>query len=126
MAEIARKEGFPAVTTIWEWAKDDPELSESIARARAMGFDAIANRARATARGLTEAEGGESSGDTQRDKLIIDTDLKLLAKWDPKRYGDRVTTELTGANGGPVAVIQATIDATQAAEEYRKLMQGGD
>lgn len=32
-------------------------------------------------------------------KLQIETRLKLLAKWDPKRYGDRVTTDLTSSDG---------------------------
>jgi hypothetical protein len=42
-----------------------------------------------TARGKDAQDGGDSSGDVQRDKLIVDTDLKLLAKWDPRRYGER-------------------------------------
>ena len=33
----------------------------------------------------------------QRDKLIIDTDLKLLAKWSPRLYGDKV--QLADADG---------------------------
>lgn len=86
---ICSEEGMPGYTTIWEWKQDDADLSEAIACARDQGHDTIANRIRLTVRGKTEAEGGESTGDVQRDKLIADTDLKLLAKWDPKRYGDK-------------------------------------
>jgi hypothetical protein len=57
----------------------------------------IAARTRETARGF-----GDSSGDVQRDKLIIETDLKLLAKWDPKRYGDRL--DLGNADGQPFQI----------------------
>lgn len=99
------------------------EVSAAIARARILGHDAIAARTRQTARGKTADEGGDSSGDVQRDKLIIETDLKLLAKWDPKRYGDLI--KLSGADGvGPVPVVALTADMTaaQAAEAYAKLI----
>jgi hypothetical protein len=99
------------------------EVSAAIARARVIGHDAIAARARQTARGKTDDEGGDSTGDVQRDKLIIETDLKLLAKWDPKRYGDLI--KLSGADGeGPVPVMSLNADMTaaQAAEAYAKLL----
>lgn len=72
------------------WLNDDAELNGRFACAREDGHDAIAHRTRETARGL-----GDSSGDVQRDKLIIDTDLKLLAKWD-RRYAEKHDVALTG------------------------------
>jgi len=92
MAQICRDEGMPAYRTVKDWIDSKPNVSAAIARARDEGFDAIASRLRETARGM-----GDSKGDVQRDKLIIETDLKLLAKWDPKRYGDKVAHELSGA-----------------------------
>ena len=100
MASICRDKAMPGVTTVWEWTKSDETFSESIARARDAGFDAIATRARETARGR-----GDSTDDVPRDKLIIETDLKLLSKWDPRRYGDKTTTEQTGAGGGPLVIL---------------------
>ena len=35
-------------------------------------------------------------------KLRIETRLKLLAKWNPRKYGDKVQQELSGPNGGPI------------------------
>jgi predicted DNA binding protein len=92
MAQICRDDGMPAYRTVKDWIDGKPEVSAAIARARDEGFDAIAARLRETARGH-----GDSTADVQRDKLIIDTDLKLLAKWDPKRYGEKVAHELSGA-----------------------------
>lgn len=86
LAQIVRDEAMPGKTTVWDWEQAHPGVSERIARARLDGYDAIAAQARLTARGA-----GDSAGDVQRDKLIVDTDLKLLAKWDPRRYGDRMT-----------------------------------
>lgn len=90
LAQICRDEHMPAVRTVSDWKVAHPEFSAAIACAREEGFDAIAARTRLTARGFGPDYDGDSSGDVQRDKLIIDTDLKLLAKWDPKRYGDKV------------------------------------
>lgn len=85
LAVMCRQDDMPGVTTVYDWAKADEDFSVAIARARDMGHDMIAYGTRKVARG---EEG--STGDTHRDKLIVDTDLKLLAKWNPKRYGDRI------------------------------------
>lgn len=96
--EIARRDDIPvSAWTIHSWKsekdrpKDVPEsFSQDIARARAIGYDVIASRLRDTARG-----NGESTSDVQRDKLIIDTDLKLLSKWT-KKYSDKLDIESSG------------------------------
>lgn len=98
LAQICRDDGMPDRTTVYRWGEADPEFAQHIARARDNGHDVIAARLRDTARG-----NGDSTGDVQRDKLIIETDLKLLAKWD-KRYGDRVNHEHSGPQGGPIGI----------------------
>ena len=109
MAVICRSDGFPDRSTVHRWGDDDAEFAQHIARAREDGFDAIANRTRATARGMAADRDGDSTGDVQRDKLIIETDLKLLAKWDPKRYGDKLQAELTGKDGGPIQQVTEVV-----------------
>ena len=99
LAEICRADHMPTDRTVRYWAKTDDRILSAIACAREFGYDAISERLRATARGKTEESGGDSSGDVQRDKLIIDTDLKLLAKWDPKRFGDKQQVEHSGNIG---------------------------
>ncbi|KAF1698351.1 hypothetical protein CSC62_05430 [Pseudoxanthomonas jiangsuensis] len=91
---------FPRKSAWYNWCEADTELDRRFKAARDDGHDAIAERAMETARGR-----GDSSGDVQRDKLIIDTDLKLLAKWDPRRYGDKVAMEHSGPGGGPVQTV---------------------
>ena len=48
---------------------------------------------------------GDGTDDVQRDKLIIESDLKLLSKWDQRRYGDKVQQQITDAEGGPLVVL---------------------
>ena len=95
-------------STVYRWMEDDEEFAGRIARARVTGFDAIAEEAleiaddgtndwetRENKDGSTyEALNGEH---VQRSKLRVETRLKLLAKWDPKRYGDRI--DLTSSDG---------------------------
>lgn len=92
---ILSKDGMPGYTTFWEWQQADEKLSEAIARAREVGWDAIAVEALAiadhTADDTISTKDGErpNSEWITRSRLRVDTRLKLLAKWDPKRYGDR-------------------------------------
>ncbi|WP_337187570.1 transposase [Phenylobacterium sp.] len=104
LAEICRSDGMPHPSTVRRWASDNEALSLAIADAREDGEERITADIRKTARG----EPGYSTGDVIRDKLIIDTDLKLLAKWNPKKYGDK--TLHTGADGEAPAVFTLNID----------------
>lgn len=115
LACICRDEGMPDPSTVWDWMQAKPEVSQAIAHARNLGWDAIAHRARATARGE-----GDSKQDVQRDKLIIETDLKLLAKWDPKRYGEKLQQEISGPDGGPIEHKYAALTDEQLAAEIAR------
>ena len=78
--------------TVRDWQANDPEVAAAIARAREEGEQAIAFRVRRVAQGEKAADGEAplSSGDVQRDRLIVETDLKLLAKFNPKKWGDKL------------------------------------
>lgn len=108
LAQICRDEGFPDPSTVWDWMQADASLSQAIARAREEGFDAIASDCLAIAddgrndyMDKLNAD-GEVIGKTldaehvQRSKLRVETRLKLLAKWDPKRYGEKLQQEHSG------------------------------
>lgn len=125
LTSICRDERMPATRTVSDWKAAHETFSADFARGREEGFDAIAEQC------LQIAD--ETSQDTKivgederevcnsewisRSKLRVETRLKLLAKWDPKRYGDKVTTEVTGADGGPIQM-----DDTQAAARLASLL----
>ena len=50
--------------------------------------------------------------------------LKLLAKWNPKKYGDRMINEHTGSDGGPIEISDteraAKVKALIAVANQRK------
>ena len=112
LAQICREDGMPGLSTVYDWEGKDEALSGAIARARIAGFDMIAQEA------LAIADDADPDADVQRSKLRIETRLKLLAKWDPKRYGEMVKTEHSGPNGGeiPFAVIERRVVDPKAAK----------
>lgn len=107
LREICRDADMPAWRTVYDWIEANSEFAARIARARTRGYDAIAedvleiaDDSRNDWMDKRAEEGDEKAGQfngehVQRSKLRIDTRLKLLAKWDPKRYGDKV--ELGGS-----------------------------
>lgn len=96
LAQICRDEHMPATRTVATWRENDEEFSASIARAREDGFDAIAQECLDIAddakSDTVNTEHGERANTEwiSRSKLRVETRLKLLAKWDPKRYGEKL------------------------------------
>lgn len=115
LRQLCREQGV-GKSAVYVWLEEDAEFAGRFARARVMGFDCIAEEALEIAD--TPMEGVETTTKTDGSveekrgdmlghrKLQIETRLKLLAKWDPKRYGDRLN-------------LDAKVDATvQGSVEY--------
>lgn len=107
LAAICRDEHMPTDRTVRNWREADEAFASAIAGAREVGFDQIAadclriadtpliGEERTTKDdGKVEVREGDMLGHR---KLQIDTRLKLLAKWDPKRYGDRLDLNHSGS-----------------------------
>ena len=112
LREICRMEGMPAWRNIYFWMARDEELSAHIARAREVGYDALAEECLDIADNANndwmerfddkgKSIGWQLNGEhVQRSKVRIETRLKLLAKWSNK-YSDK--TVITGdPNGAPI------------------------
>lgn len=91
--------------TVRNWADNDEQLFRDIARARDRGFDAIALEALSIADDrkndtILDDDGHELCNKEwiARAKLRVETRLKLLAKWDPKRYGDKPEVVINNNN----------------------------
>jgi hypothetical protein len=121
LTEICRGDHMPTDRTVRNWMATNTTFSSDIAHARDVGHDAIAARTRKTARGMGEDDGGDSTGDVQRDKLIIETDLKLLAKWNPRRYGDKHLMVGGGPEDDP---IRHAVDLTRLTDEQLAALDG--
>jgi hypothetical protein len=120
LRQICRDEHMPHWTNMYEWMAQDPELSVRIARAREAGYDKMAEECLELADtpkfGTKQIESEDGITVTREDmlghrKLQIETRLKLLAKWNPKKYGERLTH--AGDADNPVA-MQADISIFDA------------
>lgn len=113
LMQICRDRGI-AWRTVFHWVEDRPDFAEAYQRARDLGMDAIAEECLQIAddgrNDFVKRELGEGvevevfNGEhVQRSKLRIETRLKLLAKWNPKKWGDRITH--AGDPAAPVALV---------------------
>ncbi len=109
LAQICRDDHTPAVRTVSLWKEYHPEFAADFARAREEGFDAIAadclEIANTPLEGVRTEVGDDGKSKEVREDMLghrrlqIETRLKLLAKWDPKRYGERTAIEHAGKIG---------------------------
>ena len=101
---------MPATRTVSDWTADDPDFAAAYARARSEGYDAMAAECKAIADDGTRdytKDGRINKEHVQRSKLRIETRLRLLRCWDPKRYGDKIIQEHTGPEGKPLLPVAA-------------------
>jgi hypothetical protein len=113
LRQICRDDHMPAWTAVYSWIGKDAVLSERIAQAREAGQDAMAEKAYAEMyeepeRILTEGGGKIDPGYVQLVKARAEITLKLLAKWNPKKFGER--TIVAGDAENPLKV-EAALEA---------------
>jgi len=117
IATICRDPDMPSFNRVYEWRKADQAIDEKINAARALGFDVIAESCIDIADAKDEYEpkdlGGKLVRDPQRDKLRVWTRLQLLAKWDPKRYGEMQKLQHSGSIGIEQLVTQSRKPAAE-------------
>ena len=123
---ICREDGMPEPRTVYDWRDADGAFATAIARARDEGEDVIAWECMSIAD--TPLEGQEVEKDHKgaviktktgdmlgHRKLQIETRLKLLSKFNPKRWGDRQQLEHSG-----------TMELVGLAERMRKRSKSKD
>jgi hypothetical protein len=111
LRQICREQGI-GKSAVYDWLDDDEELLGRFARARERGGHEIADECIEIA--------DDKAEDPASRRVRVETRLKLLAKWNPKMYGEKTQTAITGADGGPVrsevtmATPQTMAELTQA------------
>lgn len=96
---ICALEAMPCMSSVFLWLTKHKDFSENYR-------DAQRERASAMFEELIEI-GDDVEADAaavSKAKLRVDTRKWALSRMDPKRYGDKVTQEVVGADGGPVQI----------------------
>ena len=109
---ICYEENMPSVGTVLKWMNDDKNgFLAQYARAKESQADMMADEmidiADETNHDTITTEDGREIQNSEwinRSRLRVDTRKWIASKLKPKKYGDRITQELTGADGGPIHI----------------------
>lgn len=114
--EICEAKGMPNRRTFHDWYKRSPELQAQYDRAcfdrEEVYFEQIieiADECRVGVKTTTKGNGDIETVETdmtERAKIQIDARKWSLARMNRKKYGDHITEEHTGPNGGPIEVVR--------------------
>ena len=96
--QICEEPGMPSRHTVQRWIAEDAEFAAKCARAREMQADNIFEE-------MQDVADNGNPDDVQRAKLRVSTMQWRAAKLAPKKYGDSVRAQVTGADGGPVQMV---------------------
>lgn len=111
---ICKADDMPCVATIFNWFRKHPTFVEQYARAKDEQADSLVEEildiADDGSNDWMERTGkdGESVGwqlngeHVQRSKLRVDSRKWIASKLKPKKYGERITQEVSGPDGGPI------------------------
>lgn len=108
LREYCRGEGNPHWNTVYDWLEKDEEFAGRFARARDMGHDAIAEDTLDIIDTFPMEKTSENSSSLDSAHVAwlknrVEQRMKLLAKWNPKKYGDKVGIEHQG--GVSISVV---------------------
>jgi hypothetical protein len=92
---ICKTKDYPAKRTVLRWVAKDEKLAAQYAEAQNMRaehyFDEIIDIA-------------DKGADPAKTRVQVDARKWVLARMNPKKYGDKFTQELTGEGGGALQV----------------------
>ncbi|MCK1367639.1 terminase small subunit protein [Bradyrhizobium sp. 62] len=123
LREICRDEQMPDKSTVMRWLAAHKEFRDQYAGAREAQADYYAEEiieiADDGSNDWMERKRGEETIEVEnhevigRSRLRVDTRKWLMARMAPKKYGERVTNEMVGKDGGPIETRE--LSETEAA-----------
>lgn len=137
---ICRDDGMPDASTVFRWLASQAEIyapfREQYARAREVQADALVDeileisddgtndwmeRQSEAEKGAGVSNGWVLNGEhVQRSRLRVDSRKWFASKVAPKRYGDKIQNEHTGADGGPVETVIRWANEAEATPDPSK------
>src|ERR1043166_1924882 len=96
LTRICESEEMPGLTTVYRWMAEHEDFRKEYARAREDQADTLADEI------LKIAD--EKDEDDQRQRLRVDARRWYAGQIRPKKYGEKMTQEVSGPDGGPIAM----------------------
>jgi hypothetical protein len=102
---------MPCVATVFNWFRTQPDFLEQYTRAKEEAADALTDE-------MLDISDAESAGldatSVSHARLKIETRKWLASKLKPKKYGDKITQEHTGKDGGAIQYDNLTDEQLSA------------
>lgn len=128
LRQILSDEGMPSRTALYDWLDKDEKYQERFARASQLGdevlFEETLEIARTPMNGVTVEDGPKGQTVKTGDmlghrKLLIETIDKVLARRNPRKYGNKIDVTSAGEALAVPAIIGMTIknEITPEADE---------
>jgi len=111
---ICRDDAMPGLRTVITWLREKPEIQRQYVCARDAQADAYFEESFEIADKATPEM-------AQIARLRVDLRKWAAARLAPKRYGERITQEHVGAEGGPVAIARP-LCPDEVAEQIQKML----
>ena len=113
LAKICETDGMPERTVVLEWRRIHKEFDAIYTKARQDQADYWVDEI------ISEVDRKSADKTEAMDKRIKIETLKWIAcKFYPKAYGEKVTQEITGADGGPIALRAVDGPPQETREEW--------
>lgn len=139
LRQILKDKGTPSRTALYDWLDEDEKYAERFARAQELGDEVLEETKLEIANTpLTETifEKGYTGNfdfkktvtkdNVQRSKLMIDTIDKILARRNPRKYGNKIDVTSDGGALGIPAVIGMTIKNEIASNDTDEQKTGAE
>jgi len=118
LRSVCRSDDMPALSTVFRWLGEHKEFQEQYARARqarasAMEEEILSISDDDSGDRIEDPETGSAKVNTEfvaRSRLKVDTRKWLMARMAPRVYGDKVTQEISGPDGGAIKQEFTTIE----------------
>ena len=126
LRELCRQAGMPNWRTVYDWISADANFAAQVAHARDTGTDAIAEQALDLIDGEPDRVDGKiDPGFVQWRRAQVDTRLKLLACWNPKKYGAKQTVDV-GNKEGETLKVDSNVDTVALTLQLAEALRGKD
>lgn len=120
MRTVCKKEGMPAMSSVFKWLRENKEFSEQYEKAKQESTDAMAEDLLDIADDGTndwmerETENGSytvlNTEAISRSRLRVDTRKWLMSKMKPKKYGEKLDLTTGGDKFSNIMLIKEKTD----------------
>ncbi len=116
ITKVCEPEDMPHFTMVYRAMAKDEDFANAIAKARAAQQEAEIDK-------MIDIADSATAENVSVAKLRIWARQWRAMKLSPKKYGEKVQAEVTGANGGPIQTQAIVVDATQLEPAQREALK---